>query len=63
MILHQIEALKKAGVTEVILAVNYRPEIMQKAMQPYEEASGVKITFSVETEPLGTGMFVLYLIC
>jgi mannose-1-phosphate guanylyltransferase len=30
MILHQIEALADAGVTEVILAVNYRPEIMEK---------------------------------
>ncbi len=30
MILHQIEALAAAGVTDVVLAVNYRPEIMEK---------------------------------
>ena len=28
MVLHQIEALAKAGVNEVVLAVNYRPELM-----------------------------------
>lgn len=32
MILHQIEALSAAGVTDVVLAVNYRPEIMEKAL-------------------------------
>jgi len=30
MILHQIEALAQAGVTDIVLAVNYRPEIMEK---------------------------------
>lgn len=29
MIKHQIEALAEAGVTDVVLAVNYRPEIME----------------------------------
>lgn len=29
MILHQIEALAEAGVTDVVLAVNYRPEVME----------------------------------
>jgi mannose-1-phosphate guanylyltransferase len=28
MILHQVEALAAAGVTDIVLAVNYRPEIM-----------------------------------
>ncbi|KAJ2821633.1 mannose-1-phosphate guanyltransferase, partial [Coemansia furcata] len=28
MILHQIEALVKAGVTDIVLAVNYKPEVM-----------------------------------
>jgi mannose-1-phosphate guanylyltransferase len=54
MILHQIESLAKAGVTDVVLAVNYRPEIMQATMKEYEEELGIKITFSVESEPLGT---------
>lgn len=56
MILHQIEALAKAGVKDVVLAVNYRPEIMTEFMKQYEEELGVRITFSIETEPLGTGI-------
>lgn len=32
MIEHQIEALAEAGVTDVVLAVNYRPEIMENAL-------------------------------
>ncbi|CEI86119.1 Putative Mannose-1-phosphate guanyltransferase [Rhizopus microsporus] len=54
MILHQIENLAKAGVTDIVLAVNYRPEIMVAALKEYEKQYNVKITFSVETEPLGT---------
>jgi len=54
MILHQIEALVKAGVTDVVLAVNYRPEVMVSLLGKCEEKYGIKITFSVETEPLGT---------
>ncbi|KAI8059109.1 mannose-1-phosphate guanyltransferase [Gongronella butleri] len=54
MILHQIEGLAKAGVTDIVLAVNYRPEIMVAALKEYEKEYNVKITFSVETEPLGT---------
>ncbi|PVU90932.1 hypothetical protein BB559_004367 [Furculomyces boomerangus] len=54
MILHQIEALVKAGVTDVVLAVNYKPEVMASVLKKYEEKFGIKITFSVENEPLGT---------
>ncbi|KAI5288835.1 mannose-1-phosphate guanyltransferase [Ascosphaera acerosa] len=54
MILHQVEALAAAGVTDIVLAVNYRPEIMVSALKKYEEEYGVNIQFSVETEPLGT---------
>ncbi|TPX37953.1 hypothetical protein SeLEV6574_g07809 [Synchytrium endobioticum] len=54
MILHQIEALVKCGVTDIVLAVNYRPEIMVNFMKKYEEEYQVKIHFSVEQEPLGT---------
>lgn len=28
MILHQIEALAAAGATDIVLAVNYRPDMM-----------------------------------
>lgn len=41
-------------MTDIVLAVNYRPEIMVAALKEYEELYNVKITFSVETEPLGT---------
>ncbi|KAH6561768.1 hypothetical protein BASA50_009065 [Batrachochytrium salamandrivorans] len=54
MILHQIEALVKAGVTDIVLAVNYRPEIMANFVEKYEAQLNVRITFSVESEPLGT---------
>lgn len=54
MILHQIEALVKAGVKHIVLAVNYRPEIMVSLLSKVEEQYDIKITFSVETEPLGT---------
>ena len=33
MILHQIQALAAAGVTDIVLAVNYRPEIMTEALK------------------------------
>ncbi|KPI85491.1 GDP-mannose pyrophosphorylase (GDPMP) [Leptomonas seymouri] len=54
MIIHQIEALKKVGVTEVILAVAYRPEAMKAEMDEWSKKLGVSFVFSVEEEPLGT---------
>ncbi|KAL9620638.1 MAG: hypothetical protein Q9160_004892 [Pyrenula sp. 1 TL-2023] len=54
MILHQVESLAAAGVTDIVLAVNYRPEVMTKTLKKYEEIYGIRIEFSVETEPLGT---------
>ncbi|KAF2104301.1 putative mannose-1-phosphate guanyltransferase [Rhizodiscina lignyota] len=54
MILHQVESLAAAGVTDIVLAVNYRPEIMTQALKKYEKEYNVRIEFSVESEPLGT---------
>lgn len=54
MILHQIEALAAAGATDIVLAVNYRPDVMTAALKKYEQKYGINITFSVESEPLGT---------
>lgn len=54
MILHQIEALKDVGVTEVVLAINYRPEVMLSFLKDFESKLDVKITCSQETEPMGT---------
>lgn len=33
MIRHQIEALALAGVTDIVLAVNYRPDVMVAALK------------------------------
>jgi len=53
-IIHQIEALVKIGVNEVILAVNYQPEMMSAVMSEWEKKLGIKITYSQESEPMGT---------
>ena len=37
MILHQVESLAAAGVTDIVLAVNYRPEIMSSALKKVHE--------------------------
>lgn len=54
MILHQIEALKAIGVDEVVLAINYQPEVMLSFLKEFEAKVGIKITCSQETEPMGT---------
>jgi len=54
MILHQIEALAAIGVTEVVLAVNYKPELMAAKLDPEVKKLGIKVTYSRETEPMGT---------
>ncbi|KAJ7534999.1 hypothetical protein O6H91_12G013800 [Diphasiastrum complanatum] len=51
----QIEALKDAGVTEVVLAINYQPEVMLNFLRDFETKLNIKITCSQETEPMGTG--------
>ena len=43
---------------DIVLAVNYRPEVMVSVLKKTEEELGINITFSVETEPLGTGKLV-----
>lgn len=54
ILLHQIEALVEAGVTEVILAVSYRAEQMEKELTVEATKLGITLVFSHETEPLGT---------
>ncbi|KRW99939.1 hypothetical protein PPERSA_12615 [Pseudocohnilembus persalinus] len=55
IVAHQIEALAKVGVKEIVLAVGFQPAQMQEPIKKFEEDYGVKITISQETEPLGTG--------
>lgn len=54
ILLHQIEALVAAGVNHVILAVSYRAELLEKEMKSQEERLGIKVSISLESEPLGT---------
>lgn len=54
MLLHQIEALVEINVTEVILAVSYRAEQMEKELEQEAVKLGVNLIFSHEAEPLGT---------
>eukprot|EP00967_Tisochrysis_lutea_P082606 scaffold114397_cov28-Tisochrysis_lutea.AAC.1 len=54
LLLHFIDALSRAGVNEVVLAINYRPQIMRQFLDQYQDAYGIKITCLQEDEPLGT---------
>ncbi|POM75047.1 Mannose-1-phosphate guanyltransferase beta, partial [Phytophthora palmivora] len=44
IVLHQIEALVAVGVTEVILAVNYQPQVMLAALESMEKKYQIKIS-------------------
>ncbi|KAI0238766.1 Mannose-1-phosphate guanyltransferase beta [Lamellibrachia satsuma] len=54
MLLHQVEALAKAGVKHVVLAVSYRAEMLEKEMKVEADRLGIQISVSHEKEPLGT---------
>lgn len=54
MLIHQLEALVEAGVTEVVLAVSYRAQDMEKDLKKEALKLGVNLIFSHESEPLGT---------
>ncbi|XP_063797521.1 mannose-1-phosphate guanyltransferase beta [Pseudophryne corroboree] len=54
ILLHQVEALVKAGVNHVILAVSYMSDLLEKEMKEQEKRLGIRISMSHEKEPLGT---------
>jgi len=54
IVLHQIEALVKVGVKEIVMAVNVAPKEMEDFLKKAEAKYGIKIHFSLETVPLGT---------
>lgn len=54
MLLHQIEALVEVGVAHVVLAVSYHAEQLEQEMAVEAARLGIDISFSHETEPLGT---------
>ncbi|HBC75131.1 MAG: hypothetical protein A2008_04330 [Candidatus Wallbacteria bacterium GWC2_49_35] len=53
-LIYQIELLKMYGVTEIILATGHLSQTIKKVLGD-GEAFGVKLIYSLETQPLGTG--------
>jgi len=51
---HQVKALADAGVDHIVLAVGFRPEQMLDALKVMEEKYKIKISVSIENEPMGT---------
>ncbi len=51
---YMIEWLAGHGVTEVVLACGFLPDVLREALAGEEERAGVKIRYAVEPEPLGT---------
>ena len=50
---YQIELLRRADITDIILSLNYQPDKIQAVMGDGQQY-GVKINYVVEPEPLGT---------
>ncbi|EPB7444660.1 nucleotidyltransferase family protein, partial [Campylobacter lari] len=48
-----LECLKKQGITEVVLSVSYKYELIQEYFK--EEFEGMRIRYNIEKELLGTG--------
>lgn len=51
---YMIEWLAGHGVSEVVLACGFLPDVLREALAGEEERAGVKIRYVVEPEPLGT---------
>jgi mannose-1-phosphate guanylyltransferase len=51
---YAIEWLAGHGVTEVVLACGFLPDVLRSALADEEESAGVRITYVAEPEPLGT---------
>ena len=49
----QIKYLKKFGISEVIICSGYKTEMIENYLK--NKKLGIKITFSIENKPLGTG--------
>lgn len=53
-----LDYLKYAGFTEVCMALHHMHATIQDYFQ--DEYQGIKITYAIETEPLGTGGGIVY---
>jgi mannose-1-phosphate guanylyltransferase len=51
---YMIEWLAGHGVSEVVLACGFLPDVLRKALAGEEERAGARIRYVVEPEPLGT---------
>ena len=51
VVVHQLEALQRAGCSEVVLAINYQPELMLGFVQEWGPKLGLKITISRVSRP------------
>jgi mannose-1-phosphate guanylyltransferase len=51
---YMIEWLAAHGVSEVVLACGFLPDVLREALAGEEERAGVQIRYAVEPEPLGT---------
>lgn len=51
---HQIDALVAVGVTEIILCVQFRAEMLEAELNAYADELGIKVYFSLEDVPMGT---------
>jgi mannose-1-phosphate guanylyltransferase len=51
---YAIEWLAAHGVTEIVLACGFLPDVLREALGDEERHAGVKITYATEPEPLGT---------
>ncbi|HET9161817.1 MAG TPA: NDP-sugar synthase [Solirubrobacterales bacterium] len=51
---YMIEWLAGHGVSEVVLACGFLPDVLREALAGEEERAGVAIRYAVEPEPLGT---------
>ena len=49
----QIKYLKKFGISEIIVCSGYKTEMIENYLK--NKKLGIKITFSIEDKPLGTG--------
>ncbi|KAL0759536.1 hypothetical protein Bca101_075686 [Brassica carinata] len=49
-VVNETDELKAVGVDEVVLAINYQPEVMLNFLKDFEAKLEIKITCSQETE-------------
>jgi mannose-1-phosphate guanylyltransferase len=54
LLAHTVEWLAGHGVTEVVLACGFLPDVLREALAGEEERAGVRIRYAAEPRPLGT---------